>query len=423
MKKYDANKLPNYALAVLIFVPLIFLMILGIASIASSSLNNALTKGAYIGLYLAQRQIVFACIGVASMLILTFIIPYTFFQRYDIVATLYFGLVAALTYVVFFAPAVKGARRWIRLGPVNIQPSEFGKIVFVILAAKLFSEMEKHEVSVGFRELKRYMPKIGLILVIPFLVMLGKDMGTVLHYFIVFFAMLFVSKIKFKYILVSMIIGAVIVSTTLVVQYQSNNFRSRRIKEFIDGRRENGYGGGYQTKQSVIGIGNGGLLGQGYGNGIQKYSYVPEIHTDFIFSTISEEFGFLVSFLIFLAYVSIFYSGITIAIRSRNCFAKFLATGIIFMIASQALINLYVVSGLIPVTGIPLPFISYGGSSIVSLMTSTGLLLSIVKYSNDQQQNKTIYQSQKNQITMPKSQFMEADFNGDNTELEIKINR
>jgi cell division protein FtsW len=153
----------------------------------------------------------------------------------------------------------------------------------------------------------------------------------------------------------------------------------KRIGEWWDGIKINGIGGGYQVEQSVIGMGNGGLLGTGYGNGVQKYQWLPEIHTDFIFASIGEELGFIGLFLIIIAFIIIFVAGINFVMKKKNEFGKLVAFGIVIMITVQALINMYVATGLFPTKGMPLPFISFGGSAIIGIMVSCGVLLNIIK--------------------------------------------
>jgi cell division protein FtsW len=279
--------------------------------------------------------------------------------------------IIALLLVLVIGKETKGATRWIVIGGMTIQPAEFAKICFVLyFAGQLARYEESHKKNWDI-----FIPGMIVSVTYVFLILAERDLSSSVHLFIVAMFMLFVSNIKKSY---SFFMFLAIMSMGVVFIRSSAN-RWGRVKSFLEGIKHNGVGGGYQATQSVIGIGNGGAVGLGFGNGIQKYYYLPERHTDFIFSIIAEELGFLGSLFVIMLYVLMAFIGFKIIKNSQDIYGKYLAFGIISLVMVQAIINLFVATGLSPTTGITLPFISYGGSSLLALMTAFGILINIIK--------------------------------------------
>ena len=264
-----------------------------------------------------------------------------------------------------------GSRSWFGIGSFGIQPSEFAKLSLIILTSKYLTNSTKF-----LKDIKKGIIPILLILFFIFgLIMLQPDFGTGMIIVVSIIAMLFVAGVNMKFFLGLGAIGIVgIIVLILIAPY-----RMDRITSFLDPWKDP-LGTGFQMIQSLYAIGPGGLLGMGFLNSRQKHFYLPEPQTDFIFSIISEEFGILGILIVATLFVTILYLGIKIALKCDDSFGKYLAFGMTFQMIIQTVMNLMVVVGLIPVTGVTLPFLSYGGSSLLISMVSIGILLNISKY-------------------------------------------
>lgn len=370
----------KFQLFVQLGLSILFLVTVGLAAIASASFNFSLTRFDQSFHYFAQQLIAFL-ICLSLIFFVTFAkMPkkfskyrnYKFLESDKVLFTIYMISIVLLILVPLIGQERNGAKRWL----FGMQPSEFIKISYILYGAKLMTKLDEEKTNHLFPLIAKYWMNFGLLAALPALIILQSDLGTIIHYMGIFISMIFLSKFRFRDIL-----GAISLVFSVAVPFAFiENYRFKRIFEWLDGLKASGIGGGYQVEQSVIGIGNGGLLGTGYGNGIQKYQWLPEIHTDFIFASIGEEWGFLASCLIIFAFIVILTTGITMAIKIKDSFPKYVTIGIIFYIIAQAIMNLYVVTGLMPVTGIPLPFISYGRSSLISLSFCIGLLFNILRY-------------------------------------------
>ena len=261
-----------------------------------------------------------------------------------------------------------GSRSWFGFGGFGIQPSEFAKIGLIIFVSKYLANNNKE-----IRNIKKgVLPIIGIILLFFGLIMLEPDFGTGMVIVLTLVCILFISGVKVSFFVKIGCAGLLgIVALIIVAPY-----RMARIVSFLDPWKDP-LGSGFQIIQSLYAIGPGGLLGMGFGNSIQKHFYLPEPQTDFIFSIISEEFGFLGVLIVCFFFFIIFYRCLKIAMSCNDLFAKYLVFGLSFGILIQALLNLCVVIGLIPVTGVTLPFLSYGGSSLLVSMASIGIILNV----------------------------------------------
>ncbi|MGL5356742.1 MAG: FtsW/RodA/SpoVE family cell cycle protein [Cetobacterium sp.] len=280
-----------------------------------------------------------------------------------------------------FIPKINGAYGWINLGPISIQPAEILKCAFVINMSNCLARAEDNDLS----ELVTVVYSFVYLFFYGALIYAQKDMGTVIHYFAIWIFMIFMSKLKNKWILRVASIGSILGVSGLAIVYKFANesgasYKILRIKSYIDGLFFGNYSDdvGYQVKQSVYAFGSGGFFGKGYANGVQKYSYLPEIHTDFIMATFGEEFGIVGMFLVIGLFFSLYHLFIVTGRESKNYFGKYLAMGIGAQIITQVIINIFVAVGLLPVFGLPMPFFSYGGSAMVTM----GIALSLIHSMN-----------------------------------------
>lgn len=283
-------------------------------------------------------------------------------------------LICFILLVLVLIPGIgsirNGSRSWFGIGSLGIQPSEFAKLGLIIYVAKYLANNRKI-----IKDVKKGVLPILLVIGVFFvLIMLEPDFGTAMVIVLTLVVMIFISGVKLSFFIKVGLLGILgIVGLIIIAPY-----RMERIVSFLNPWVDP-LGSGYQIIQSLYAIGPGGLLGQGFLNSHQKQFYLPEPQTDFIFSIISEEFGFL-GILIVTSFIAfIFYRIIKIALKENNLFKKYLAFGLGFGIIIQSLLNIAVVIGLIPVTGVTLPFLSYGGSSLLISMISIGIILNISK--------------------------------------------
>jgi len=265
--------------------------------------------------------------------------------------------------------AAKGSSRWIEFGFLRIQPSEFAKLVCVIYIVKIYS-ME--ETANHVLQLLIPMMVIGLIFI---LIMIQPDFGTAMDLLILSVLLIFVSGFPFTYIALLFFLS---IPMFYLLIYQVP-YRWNRIISYINPWHDR-YGIGYHVIQSFTAFKKGGLLGVGLGFGTQKISRLPEPHTDFIFAVIAEEVGLVGTVCLLMLFCFFFWRGINIALSAPDSFGRLLAVGMTLLIVVQAFINIGVVTGSLPTTGIPLPFISYGGSSLLTSMIASGILLNISRY-------------------------------------------
>jgi len=350
----------------LLFLSILAISIFGLIMIYSASYIWAEYKF-HDPFKFVKNQGLFFLIGVVLMIFISRID----FRLYRKHANKILGLCILLLILVLI-PGVgtvrNGSRSWFGIGSFGIQPSEFTKLGLIIFTSKYLCKNEKDMKSVK----RGVLPILGLTLSIFGLIMLQPDFGTGTIIVMTIIGILFVGGVSFKFFFKIGIVGVIgIVGLIAIAPY-----RLARILSFLDPWKDP-LGSGFQIIQSLYAIGPGGLLGLGFGNSIQKHFYLPEPQTDFIFSIISEEFGFLGVLIVTSLFLCIIISGFKIAHESSDLFGKYLAFGIIFQLSFQAILNLCVVVGLIPVTGVTLPFLSYGGSSLLITLCSMGIVLNI----------------------------------------------
>ena len=351
-----------------LFIAVLFLVLFGLVMIYSASSIWAEYKFDDPFRYV-KSQSLFIAIGILLMYTVAKIDYTWYYKKTNLILS-----VCLLLLVLVLIPGIgsvrNGSRSWFGIGSFGIQPSEFVKLALIIFTAKYLSKSNKF-----VRDWKRGVIPILVILFVIFgLIMLQPDFGTGMIIVVSIIAMLFIAGVDMRFFLGLGALGVVgIVALILVAPY-----RMDRITSFINPWSDP-LGTGFQIIQSLYAIGPGGLLGMGFMNSRQKHFYLPEPQTDFIFSIISEEFGVLGVILVSALFLIILWRGIRIALNTKDSFAKYLAFGMIFQIIIQSIMNLMVVVGLIPVTGVTLPFLSYGGSSLLVSMVSIGIILNISK--------------------------------------------
>jgi cell division protein FtsW len=285
---------------------------------------------------------------------------------------------------------VNGARRWYHLGLMNFQPSELARIALIIYFAQALSSAKKDLTK--FK--KGILPLFAILSIVLVLIMLQPDLSTALMIALTTLAMLFVSNVKLRHL--AFLISAAV---PLVVYKLFNSYQINRVIDWVNSWN-NPLSANYQVKQSLIGLGRGGYWGEGLAQGKQKFLFLPDSHTDFIFAIIGEEFGFIGTSLILLIFMVILFRGLKIVRHTSDAFGKFLTLGITINIVLYAFINAGVVSMLLPATGLPMPFISYGGSNLLFLGISMGILLSISRNitAHEQSANWSDFKSRREQL-------------------------
>ncbi len=283
------------------------------------------------------------------------------------------GGTVLLLLLVLAMPAANGAHRWLLLGPFRFQPSEMAKLVMIVFLAHLLARRGEHVNELWAVPIPAAIVVGGL----SFLVVIEPDLGSAVMLFLVAASMLFAAGLSWRFI--GSATAASIGAFALAVLAEP--YRLDRIRGFLQPSADV-QGLNFQLQQSLIAIGRGGLTGIGLGEGQQKAFYLPAAHTDFIFSVVGEELGLIGTLLLLSAFLLVFWRGMRAALRAPDAFGFYVALGITLLIVLQALVNMCVCLGLLPTKGLPLPFISYGGSSLLMSMVATGVLLNVSQHSS-----------------------------------------
>ncbi len=342
---------------------ILLLSVTGMVLIASATHGDTMVTGQN---RFVQRQglfllvDVFLAIGIISL-------DYHSLKR--IALPLYGFTVLLLLGVMFFGHASLGAQRWIQIGPVTFQPSEFSKAFMIVCLAAFLDERSEY-----LEQWRDYLPAC-LFMLAPFVLVLRQpDLGTALVFAAIAFSMFWVCGFKVRWIAV---LTGVFACVAPVLWQFLHEYQRNRIRVFLDPELDP-FGAGYHVIQSKIAIGSGMLWGKGWMQGTQsQLDFLPENHTDFIFAVAGEEFGFIGSIAILLLYMILIWRGMTIALNAEDRFGTLLATGITGMYLFHVLVNVGMTIGIMPVTGVPLPFLSYGVSSLTTNMLLAGVLLNI----------------------------------------------
>ena len=371
-RKIKKNNMKSIDYALL--CALLLLLFIGVIMVYSSSSYYALyQKDVYNTNYYFIKEITWVIVGTIGMVI-TMSLDYHIYKKFTPWLVL---ITLALLVIVLFAGAdINGAIRWIRLGPLSFQPSELAKYVLVLYLALLIDK-RKNKIK-KFGEGTIFYLCIAAVFAV--LILLEKNLSITAIIMMVAFIMILVGGAKISHLLSLVPVG---IAAGLALIFTAS-YRLDRLTSFLNPWADPS-GDSYQLIQSLYALGSGGIFGVGLGNSRQKALFMPEPHNDFIFSIIGEELGLIGCIFIIFIFMFIVIRGTTIAIKSRDNYGFLLAIGIISVISIQAIINIAVVSGSMPVTGVPMPFISYGGTSLVFNLGAMGILLNISRQSKDEE--------------------------------------
>ena len=348
-----------------LIISFLTLSIMGILMVYSSSMIWAKYKTGSSEYYLI-RQLIFFLIGLAAYFFIAKV-DSNIYQKYKNIIL----LIAIILLIIVLIPGIGivrgGARSWIGFGDFSFQPSEFVKLALIIFTAN-YLEKNKEDIT----RLATLLPILGVVMLVFGLIMLEPDFGTGFILTLTILAMILISGIKKRYMLIAFILGVVGFLALII----SEPYRLQRIFAYLD-PYDDPLGAGFQIIQSLYAISPNGFFGRGLFKSFQKYYFLPEPQTDFIFAIIVEELGFIGGLFIIILFIVLFYNGLLIALKAKTLFQTYLASGIVFSIFIQFFINIGVVIGLLPVTGVTLPFLSYGGSSLIMNFIMMGILVSI----------------------------------------------
>jgi cell division protein FtsW len=339
-----------------------FLTVGGIIMVLSASSVYACSTGSCFVFF--ERQSAYAVVGALAFLV-TARMRYPVWRR---LAVPFLGAEVILLLLLMHPAAieVQGSARWIALGPVTIQPSELAKLASIVFSASLLSRRRRRPEDVS----QVALPLFGGIGIVAGLVFLQPDLGTTTVLVGTVAALLFVAGVRLRLLLIGgATMGAVALATLKPYQWA-------RITAFLH-PQANRQDTAYQLSQSLIALGSGGWLGVGLGASRQKWMYVPNAHTDFIFSILGEELGLIGEIVVLAAFGALLFAGVRIAAKAPDAFGRLLASGIVSWFGIQIVVNLGAVTGLLPITGVPLPFLSYGGSSLVVSLAAVGILVNV----------------------------------------------
>lgn len=352
-----------------LLISVIAISIFGVIMIYSSSYIWAEYKYGDAFKYV-KNQSLFLIVGIIIMLIVSKI-DYKIYLKKSNLILLGCFILLVLVLIPGIGTVRNGSRSWFGIGSFGIQPSEFAKLGMIIFTSKFLAKNDK-----AINSFKGVLPVLILTLSFFGLIMLQPDFGTGIILVMSIVGILFIAGLNIKYFIRLGIVGVVgIVGLIVAAPY-----RLSRILSYLNPWSDP-LGSGFQIIQSLYAIGPGGLFGYGFGNSRQKHFFLPEPQTDFIFAIISEELGFLGCLFVVILFIIICYNGFKISRNCNDLFSKYLSFGLTFQLAFQTVLNLMVVTGLIPVTGVTLPFLSYGGSSLLVSLASMGILLNISRYS------------------------------------------
>jgi cell division protein FtsW len=355
-----------------LFIVTLLLVGLSIVMVYSASAVVGLQRFGKPSIFLV-KQAMWASLGTTLLWVVMKIDYRTYREPSFIWAAL--GTVVVALVAVLFSPPVNSARRWFNIAGIGIQPSELSKLAAIIFIAALL-ERRMHRVN----EVKYTLAPIGIVVLGLFgLIILEPDFGTSMSLVAIAAVMVFAAGLNYRYIL-----GAALCALPVVgVLVMGTGYRRQRVLTFLDPWSDP-LGAGFQIIQSLIAVGTGGVWGKGLMNGVQKLFYLPEPHTDFIFAVIAEEFGLVGTTAVLICFCVIVWRGMRVAARAPDSFGGFLALGLTTMVAVQAFVNISVVLGLMPTKGIPLPFVSAGGSSLLINLIGMGILLNVSQHASSE---------------------------------------
>jgi len=355
--------------SVFLVVIVAMLLTIGLGAMLSAS-SVASIKANSDQFELFSRQVVWVGMGLAALVIATFV-PYRFWQRAAL--GLYIATVAALVVTLAMGSARGGAMRWIEIGPLTIQAAEFAKFAVLSLLAAVLAKKGELLESLGHV----LAPLVTIVGIVGVLLLAQPDFGNLLLIVVPAFVMLAVSNVPLRYVFGLGAVGAL----SMTALAMSAPYRKARLLGFLD-PFANAQGSGLQAVQSMVALGTGGFFGVGLGQSRARWSWLPNAHTDFIFAIIGEETGFAGASIVVALFALFAAVGISIAFRARDMYGRLLAVGIVSWITIQALVNIGGVVAVLPITGVPLPFISIGGNAMLVNLFAVGVLLNIARSSD-----------------------------------------
>lgn len=352
-------------------VLVVSLLVIGLVMLFSASHSYAMTYYNDSFRFIV-RQLGFAVIGVFAMLFLSKV-DYHIFQKFSIPIFI-FSVIMLIA--VYGFPAIANVHRWITIGPIQFQPSEFGKLAIIILFSHLISKNQDKMGTLWFVGML-----IGLLALVCALVVFETHVSATILIFLIGVILMFVGGLSKKYVAIGLSLAGVGgVGAFFILKYFLG-YASDRITAWLDPWSDPS-ATGYQTIQSLLAIGSGGILGRGLGQSRQKHLWIPEPHNDFIFSVVCEELGLIGAMVIVILFCALVWRGFTIAMRAKDKFGSLLAMGLTFQVGLQVALNIMVVTNTIPNTGISLPFFSYGGTALMLLLAQMGIVLSVSRASS-----------------------------------------
>jgi len=371
-------------LGLTIFFDVFALMLLGLTMVMTASSTYSVFKFDDV-FYLFNSHLFKVFLGIGAIVLFAFI-PYEYYRRLSKPIIILTTILLIVT--LFFAPDIKGAGRWLNLGIFSIQPADIAKLVLIIHLAVLL-EAKVHLID-NYKNGFLYF--FIWILLISGLIMLQPNISSGIMLIVISLAVIYAGGAKFKHIFISMILSGLVVGTAAMIFPHSR----LRIFSFMNSV-SNGGDLNFQVKQALYSLGSGGIFGVGIGNSMQSNLFLPEAYGDFIFAILGEEFGLIGSIAVLLAYLVFLVCGILVAKKSKDMFGQLLAFGITISIVLYAFVNVAVTTGVFPTTGLPLPFISYGGTSLIFLCVSVGILINIA-LTNHLRQNGVVHVPDQNAV-------------------------
>jgi cell division protein FtsW len=364
-------------LGLTIFFDSFALMLLGLIIVMSASSTYSVFKFDSV-FYLFNSHLFKVFIGIGAIILFAFI-PYDIYKSLSKPAIILITILLIAT--LLFAPDIKGAGRWLNLGLFTLQPADIAKLVLIIHLSVLLED--KANVIDNYRHGFLYL--FIWIMIISGLIMLQPSISNGIMLIVITLILIYAGGAKFKHILASMLISGLVIGTVAMIFPHSRS----RILSYI-GSIMHGGDLNFQVKQALYSLGSGGIFGVGIGNSMQSNLFLPEAYGDFIFAILGEELGLLGSITVLLAYLVLFITGIMVAKKAKDRFGQLLAFGITISIVLDAFVNVAVTTGILPTTGLPLPFISYGGTSLIFLCISVGILINIA-FTNHMRENGVVY--------------------------------
>ena len=371
-------------LGLTIFFDVFALMLLGLTIVMSASSAYSIIKFDSV-FYLFNSHLFKVVLGIGAIILFAFI-PYEYYRRLSKPVMVVITLLLVITLI--FAPDIKGAGRWMNFGIFSIQPADMAKLALIIHLAVLLEA--KANVIDNYREGFIYF--FIWIIVISGLIMLQPNISSGIMLIFISLALIYAGGAKFRHILVSIALSGFVIGIAAMIFPHSRSRIFSYVNSVTSGGDLN-----FQVKQALYSLGSGGVFGVGIGNSMQSNLFLPEAYGDFIFAILGEEFGLIGAIAVLLAYLVLFVCGILVAKKAKDQFGQLLAFGITISIVFYAFVNVAVTTGVLPTTGLPLPFISYGGTSLIFLCISVGILINIA-FTNHMRQNGVVYVPDQNPV-------------------------